>query len=417
MNIKNLNKCSDEMSESASALPNIAPMARVANFNTGDVFSKAKQRQLKRELSRSKKRGDKNGAQLIEHKLRLEEAQNRYIVTQKQREEITPVTAEENQVVIQGRVTLKGIGIGVDCHLVSLVNEKGTLLQKATTNKSGSFTLVDESGSAYAIKVSNKEGKVLYQNSELGLSQERPKIYMEIELSELEQDCDIKDPPQEDPKKKVSVPGLIGSEQAAAQKLLATRKLRLEVVGTVTTTQHIDKIAKQEPAAKSKVEARSVIKAWIGEKRKDIKTVDDFVGKSINATGKVIDSNQQYSLDKVDFDKSGESGKVVSQIPAPGEPLTSHTVIRLKIGVGDDKKDLSTALFILKRDKEFQTLNITQGKLSKVLKDKKVEGLTDLRKLSRASMKSLTTTFGLKGIDEARTLKAILVDVTNQLKG
>ena len=42
MNIKNLNKCSDEMSESASALPNIAPMARVANFNTGDVFSKAK---------------------------------------------------------------------------------------------------------------------------------------------------------------------------------------------------------------------------------------------------------------------------------------------------------------------------------------------------------------------------------------
>lgn len=415
MNIKNLNKCSDEMSEIASALPNITPMARVANFNTGDVFSKAKQRQLKRELSRKKKRGDRKGAHSIEQKLRYEEAHNRYIVIQKQREEIKPVSSDEHQVVVQGRVTRNGYG--ADCHLVSLVDEKGSLLQKATTNKSGSFTLVDESGSPYGIKVSNKEGKVLYQNSELGLSQQRAKIYLEIELSQYEQDCDIKDPPQEDPKKKVSVPDLIGSEQAAAKKLLASRKLGLEVVGTVTTTKHIDKIAKQEPEAKSKVEPKRVIKAWIGEKRKDIMSIDDFVGKSINATGKVIDGNDLYSLDKVDFDKSGEPGKVVSQIPAPGEPLQKRTKIRLKIGVGDDKKDLSTALFILARDNKFQALNITKNKFSNVLKDKQVKGLTDLKKLSRSSMKSLKTTFDLTGIDEARALKAILVDVTNQLKG
>ncbi|HEY9030055.1 MAG TPA: PASTA domain-containing protein [Kangiella sp.] len=415
MNIKNIDKCSDEMSESASALPNIAPMARVANFNTGDVFSKAKQRQLKRELSRSKKRGDKSGAHIIEHKLRHEEAQNRYIVTQKQREAIKPVSPEENQVVIQGRVTLNGLG--VDCYLVSLVNEKGSLLQKSTTNKSGGFTLIDDSGAAYAIKVSNKEGKVLYQNTKLGLSQDNPKLYLEIELSSIEQECDIKDPPQEDPKKKVSVPDLIGSEQSAAQKLLATRKLRFEVVGTVATTKHIDQIAKQVPAAKSKVEPRSAIKVWIGEKRKDIKTVDDFVGKSIDSTGKIIDGNELYSLDKVDFDKSGESGKVMAQIPVPGEPLKKGTNIRLKIGIGDDKKDLSTAIFILERDKEFQNLNITKSKLSKVLKDRKIDSLTDLRKLSRTSMKSLTATFDLGGIEEARVLKALLVDVTNQMKG
>lgn len=556
MKIKNIDKCSDEMNESASALPNIVPMARVANFNTGDVFSKAKQRQLKRELSRSKKRGDKNGAQLIGHKLRHEEAHNRYIITQKQREEIKPVSTEENQVVVQGRVTRNGYG--VDCHLVSLVNEKGSLLQKVTTNKSGGFTLIDDSGAAYAIKVSNKEGKVLYQKSGLGLSPERANIYMEIELSQYEQDCDIKDPPQEDPKKEIEVPDIIGSEQAAARKLLGTRKLTLDVIGTVVSTKNIDKIAKQEPKAgekvevrsaikvwigkeqesddnrvevpniigsdqaaakrllameklnlevigtvlssqyvdkiakqepeagdkvdirstvkvwigkkqesdkrievpdvigskeaaakkllatqklnlevvgtvnstkyidmiakqeptsKSKVEPRTTVKVWIGERQKDIRSVDDFVGKSIHATVKVIDSNKLYSIEKIEFQKSEDPGKVMSQIPASGQPLKDATKVRLKVGVGDDEKDLAIARLILERNQEFQKLKISQSKFTKVLKGKKVQGLADLRKLSRTSMKALTATFGLGGIEEARTLKSLLVDVTNQLKG
>lgn len=556
MKIKNIDKCSDELSESASALPNIMPMARVANFNTGDVFSKAKQRQLKRDLNRSKKRGDRNSVELIQRKLRHEEAQYKYIITQKQREEINPVTPQEGQWVIQGRVTLNGIG--VDCHLVSLVNAKGSLLQKATTNKSGGFTLIDDSGSSYALKVSNKEGKVLYQNTKLGLSQDNPKLYLEIELSNIDEGCDIKDHPQEDPTKeieipdvvgleqaaarkllgtqklnlevvgtvistknvgkiakqepkagekvevrsavkvwigkeqesddnrievpniigsehaaakrllamqklnfevvgtvtssqyvdqiakqepkggdkveirstvkvwigeekesdkRIEVPDVIGSKQAAAKKLLATQKLNLEVVGTVTSTKYIDMIAKQVPEPKSKAEPRTVVKVWIGERRKDIKSVDDFVGKSIHTAAKVIDANKLYSVGKVEFEKSNEPGIVISQIPASGKALKDGTKMTLTVGVGDDEIDLATARFILERNEEFQKLKISQNKLTKVLKERKVQGLTDLRKLSRTSMKVLTTTFGLGGINEARTLKAILVDVTNQLKG
>jgi len=123
----------------ASALVEVAAMARIGTLAAGGELINQRALQLERDAKRLGRRGKAERAQALKIKAAELKSVMRSIHVQREKEEIRPLVSVDDGALLQGRASQEGVGRkGLT---ISLVNAEGKVLDSTKTTANGAFLL------------------------------------------------------------------------------------------------------------------------------------------------------------------------------------------------------------------------------------------------------------------------------------
>ncbi|MEM9332139.1 MAG: PASTA domain-containing protein [Pseudomonadota bacterium] len=327
-----------------TALPEFNAIARVGIMGIGDKLATARVQQLQRDADRAARRGKATRAKHLRKKVSKISVSRNAMKHQSEREQIREVRTEPDNLVLQGRLSEKGLGkAGLR---LDLLDENGLSIGTAVTDKVGGFVIFTPKRSLKntTMVVSDGSGGIL-QSSRLT---EDINAFVELDLkgarSTVKPNDDTfkeiikeEDDQNDVETKTIKMLQVVGLTMEEAQKRLSDAGFNVQIEKTATNEHAEGEVIDQSPEAGTDqiIGASVTLSIAVADMVSvpQVKTMmldDAATSLQVAGLGFKILEDASSALPK---------GQVISQKPAFGDRVARGSIVELVVSVGGRKEE------------------------------------------------------------------------------
>ena len=277
------NRCitDEEFAKQVTEVPATADRVRLVALDHTSMLGSAKERSLRRELAIKTARLGKDAPQVkaLAERLSLHQVLRTQMQAEIQRSETVTPERQSGIFILHGRV-VNGGRLGQPGLTVSAVDRAGRPAAFTCTDDRGYFKLEiavkDPAGQGVFLRVSGKDGAVLYRGTEAYSIAAEGIVYREIVLGEQAAEVPCPPPPEPQPET-VRVPDVTGQPEAKATELLKAAKLSIGDRKTRPAPDQVGLVLAQDPKAGSEVPIGTAVNLVIGAGRQVTRPAEDLI--------------------------------------------------------------------------------------------------------------------------------------------